>query len=411
MPEPGPGVTAAPAEAVPERAARRPLRWSVALAYFGVVILRPGLPQNLAYADLVIAMLVFIGLIWMTRQASVATDLLNKCGLWIWLIVLSSLIGLTGVGIPLWAFSNLARLLMALMAFFTLFHLFVTRRPLLRYAVIGTWAGWAFTITWLVFVHGFGSTRPSAFFQHPNYPGHYCVAAGVVLFAYYRKVPLRIFIVAFTALGVFATASFGAMAMGLTAIAVGLFRVMGRQVFALLVVVVSAAILSVLLFGFEVELENADPTSGLNVNDTINEDRFERSQASRFDLWSDGVERWTQSPLGVGPDGAKQREIVTLSTQDKTQEIHADALGYLVERGPIGLISYFALWITLWASARRRGAARMLIVALLVAGLFRETMHYRHAWLLLAAAFALDYWRNRERDEEGAGSAVAAAPS
>jgi O-antigen ligase len=406
---PEPGAEAAVPSPPRERHSRRPLRWSVALAYFGIVILRPGLPQNLAYADIVIAMLTFIGLVWMTRQGSLATELLNKCGLWIWFIVLGGLIGLAGVGIPLWAISNVGRLLTALLAFFALLHLFVTRRPLLKYAVIGTFCGFMLTIVWLAVVDGFGSVRPTAFFQHPNYPGHYVVAAGVVLFAYYRSVPVRVFIVGMTALGVFATASFGAMAMGFTVVAVVLFRLMGRQLFALLVVVVSAIFLGTLLFGIEVQLDEADPTAGLNVNDTINEDRFERSRASRFDLWADGFEQWTRSPWGVGPDGAKKREIVHLSTQDKVQEIHADALGYLVERGPLGLIGYVALWLTLWTFAERKGVARMLMVSLLVAGLFRETMHYRHAWLLLAAAFAIDYWRRRDRGDVDAADAADAA--
>jgi hypothetical protein len=115
-----------------------------------------------------------------------------------------------------------------------------------------------------------------------------------------------------------------------------------------------------------------------------------------------------RSPWGIGPDGAKKREIVHLSTQDKVQEIHADALGYLVERGPIGFIDYVALWLTLWTRAERKGVARLLMVALLVAGLFRETMHYRHGWLLLAVAFALDYWRRREREDAVVGDAAVA---
>jgi hypothetical protein len=51
----------------------------------------------------------------------------------------------------------------------------------------------------------------------------------------------------------------------------------------------------------------------------------------------------------------------------------------------------------------------MLMVSLLVAGLFRETMHYRHAWLLLAAAFAIDYWRRRDRGDVDAVDAADAA--
>ncbi len=37
-----------------------------------------------------------------------------------------------------------------------------------------------------------------------------------------------------------------------------------------------------------------------------------------------------------------------------------------------------------------------MIVSLVVASLFRQTMHYRHVWLLLALALVLD---NRRSDE------------
>jgi O-antigen ligase len=190
------------------------------------------------------------------------------------------------------------------------------------------------------------------------------------------------------------------MAMGLALVAVGLYRVVGRQVTALAVVVVSTAILLVLLFGVSVQVEPDEST--LDVNRTVNPQRFERSRDGRLQLWSEGIDAWSESPLGVGPDGVKSRTIGVRGGAKESggaYEIHADALGYLVERGIIGLVGYFGLWITLWRSDSRRGIGRALITALLVAGLFRETMHYRHAWLLLAVAFALDYLRSNERDE------------
>jgi O-antigen ligase len=279
-------------------------------------------------------------------------------------------------------------------------HLFVTRPRLIKPAIIGTWAGWGITIVWLVAVEGFGRVRPDAFFSHPNYPGHYLVVAGCILFAYYRTFKVRAFVVGATALGVFATASFGAMAMGLALVAVGLYRVVGRQVAALAIVVVSTAILIVLLFGVSVQVEPDEST--FDVNRTLNPQRFERSRDGRLQLWSEGVEAWAESPFGVGPDGVKNRRIGIRGGEPGEGgafEIHADALGYLVERGIIGLVGYIGLWVTLWRSDTRRGIGRALITALIVAGLFRETIHYRHAWLMLAIAFSLDYLRSNERDE------------
>jgi hypothetical protein len=94
-----------------------------------------------------------------------------------------------------------------------------------------------------------------------------------------------------------------------------------------------------------------------------------------------------------------QREIGTRIESNRlvALEIHADALGYLVERGVIGLIGYLGLWFALWTFAERKGLARALIISLLVAGLFRETMHYRHGWLLLSVAFAVDFQRTLAR--------------
>lgn len=411
-PPPGPALDqadepASGAVAPRERTSRRAMRLLIAVVYFTIIFQRSALPYNSAIADLFIAAALFIGLVWMNRQTSLATDLLRKCSFWIWLIVLGSLLGLIGFGLAFWAFSSLARLLAALLAFFAFIHLFVTRSRLVRSAIIGTWAGWGLTIFWLVVIEGYGSTRPTAFFSHPNYPGHYLVAAGCILFAYHRSLRMRAFILAFSALGVFATASFGAMAMGIALVAVGLYRVVGRQVVALAIVVVSLFALVVLLFGFEVQIEADEST--LEVNETVNPDRFDRSRDGRLELWRNGFDSWTERPMGVGPDGVKQREIGIRTTNAKkgAYEIHADALGYLVERGVIGIVGYLGLWITLWRVAERRGVARALIISLLAAGLFRETMHYRHGWLLLAVAFAMDYQRKQARRQVVAADQVA----
>jgi O-antigen ligase len=384
-----------------ERTTRRPMRWLIAIVYFTIIFQGTKLPYNTGPADFFIAAVLFIGLVWMCRQGSVATALFRKTMPWLWLILLGSLLGLFGVGLPFWAFSSLARLVAAIFSFFAFMHLFVTRPRLIKPAIIGTWAGWGLTIFWLVVVEGFGNMRPDAFFSHPNYPGHYLVTAACILFAYYRSFKVRAFVIGATALGVFATASFGAMAMGLALVAVGLYRVVGRQVAALAIVVVSSLILIVLLFGVSVQVEADEST--LDVNRTLNAKRFERSRDGRLQLWSEGIDAWTDSPFGVGPDGVKNRRIGVRGGEPGSGgsfEIHADALGYLVERGIIGLVGYVGLWVTLWRSDSKRGIGRALITALVVAGLFRETIHYRHAWLMLAIAFSLDYLRQNEDGED-----------
>jgi hypothetical protein len=357
------------------------------LAYFGLVILRPGLPENLAFVDLVIGVFVIGGLISMCNRGSIANGIARRSALWIWLIFLGSIIGLMGVGVPIWALSSLVRLLSALLAFFAFLHLFLTAN-LLRYALIGTWLGWGLNSLYMIFVEGW-DYRPTAFFQHPNYPSHYCALATAVLLATTRPLWLRAVIVVLAGLTLYKTASFGGMAMVISMVSVVVVRGIGQKGIAIFVTVAAAAVLvALVVVGPEADIGTQED---VEVSSTINQQRFDRSRDSRFELWSDGIDAWSDRPAGVGPDGVKNRRIGTRG--DHVQEIHADVLGYLVERGPVGLIGLLGLWVVLWKAAPRRGLARIMMVGILVGGLFRETMHYRHVWLLLAVAFALDIRR------------------
>ena len=110
--------------------------------------------------------------------------------------------------------------------------------------------------------------------------------------------------------------------------------------------------------------------------------------------------------MGVGPAGVVNRKIALLNGQPL--QVHDDMLSFLVERGPIGLIGLIGLWVVIWRCAKPRGIARLMIVSLFVASLFRQTMHYRHMWLLLALALAYD---NRRSDAEALDQVpVSAAP-
>jgi hypothetical protein len=356
------------------------------LVYVGVTVLRPALPQNLAFVDIPILALILLGIFSMSRRGSLGTRIARDCAPWIWVILLGSVVGLIGVGFPLWALSSLARSLSALLAFFVFTHLFLTREGLTRYALIGTWIGFVLTVSILIVTSGVW--RPDALFQHPNYPAHYCVAAAAVLLFNTEVRWQRVVIVVGTAAALFQTASFGGIAMALTMLAVVTARKVGSRGAVLLLIVLCTGVLALLVTGVQPELGNTD----VSVSESISEGRFERSRETRAEIWGKSFDQFTKSPGGVGPDGVRNRQIAAreVSGVVRTPEIHADALGYLVERGILGVIGLVGLWITIWRRTAPGGLAHLMIVGILVAGLFRETMHYRHLWLLLALSVALD---------------------
>jgi O-antigen ligase len=187
------------------------------------------------------------------------------------------------------------------------------------------------------------------------------------------------------------TSSFGAFAMVIAMLAVYAVRILARNTAILAATLAMIAIGGLLLTTPQAQDLVSNEDSDVTISESINSDRFERSGDTRLLLWSQALAAWADEPLGIGPDGVRSRGVAVW--QGHELEIHSDALGYLVERGPIGLIGFVGLWVTLILVAKRGGFARVLIAGMLVQGLFRETMHYRHMWLLLALAFALDYAR------------------
>jgi hypothetical protein len=69
-------------------------------------------------------------------------------------------------------------------------------------------------------------------------------------------------------------------------------------------------------------------------------------------------------------------------------------LAYLVERSVVGLVGLVGFVIVLWRRMPRSGAARVLLGIVMVGSLVRETLNYRHVWIILAIALVVDakFW-------------------
>ena len=374
------------------------LQVAIVLAYAGVAFLRPALPSNLAYVDIVIAAICLVSLISMAMAGSPATKAGAKALPWLWLILVGSFLGMSSVGITSWGVADLLRTNFAVLAFFCIWHLMYVAR-LERYAIWGTAIGLSITSLALL-VQPF-QYRGKAFFEHPNYAGHYCVMAAFLLFFAGKRWYFHAIAAFGLAMAIWQTGSFGAIAMSLSMLAVVLVRSLTRNT-----AVLAVGLIAVAVFGLFLLSPGADSVSIGNgswqVNSSISSTRFDKSQEGRWSLWSNAWGAFEKEPLGVGPDGVHQRQIAILNGHPL--EIHNDALGYLVERGVLGLIGFIGFWVVVWRAARKGGLARMFIVGALVQGMFRETFHYRHMWLIIAVAFVIDNRRQDADDEAASGT-------
>ena len=385
----------AEAETAPPSRPALLLQVSMVAAYAGVAFLRPALPSNLAYVDVVIAGICLVSLLSMVKVGSPATRAGAKALPWLWLILVGSFLGLWSVGITGWGIADLLRTNFAVLAFFCIWHLMYVAR-LERYALWGTAIGLG--ITGLALLVQPFKYRGKAFFEHPNYAGHYCVMAAFLLFFAGKRWYFHAIAAFGLARAIWQTGSFGAIAMSLSMLAVVLVRSLTRNTAVLAVGLIIFAVVALFMLS-----PGADSVSYGNgswqINGSLSSERLDKSQGSRFSIWSDALGAFAKSPLGVGPDGVHQRQIAIINGHPL--EIHNDALGYLVERGVLGLVGFIGFWVVIWQASRRRGLARMFIIGALVQGMFRETFHYRHMWLIIAVAFVIDS-RRQEADDEAA---------
>jgi hypothetical protein len=371
------------------------LQVAIVACFVGIVVLRPALPHNTALVDPLLAALSIGALLSMHRWGSPATEAAAKSLPWIWLIIVGSFIGLAGVGMAFWGVSDLAVSLFALLTFYIMWHLLYVHH-LERCAVWGTAIGLGIT-TFTVVTDG--RLRNSGLFAQPNYPAHYAVLAAIVLVYGCRHRWAKALTVLAVLVIIKETGSFGSLVMVGT-----VFAVLGYRAAVRHSAVLAAGLIAFFVAGLYV-VSNYVTTgaSGLNTRvptitgTGINQARFDKSKGNRFQLWSDDIHAWIHHPMGLGPAGVLNRKISYLLGQPL--QVHNDPLSFLVERGPIGLIGFIGFWVVLWRCAPPKGLARLTILVILMGSLVRQTMHYRHVWLLLAVVFVFDNRRTDLLDE------------
>lgn len=367
------------------------ISWLVGISFLGVSIRRLQITDTLVAADVTIALIMVVAVMGARVRGSLATSTLVRSAPWLWLILIGSMLGLWGVGITPWAVESLTSTVMAIGAFFAFWYVIDTRQAE-RPAIIGTAIGLTINVFHAVLLND--RVRARGLIDSPNYLGHYAAMAGAVLFITAKRPSLKIAAVVLMAVAIYASSSFGAMAMVAVALMVALVRVAARSSAVLAVVLIT---FTSLVLVFALVSSPISPESDGPETSTLSQERFERSQTSRFKLWGQAWESFTDEPMGLGPNGVKNRSVAI--NHSGAAEIHSDPFGFLVERGIPGLLGLVGLWGTIWFASRPGGMARILIAMIITAGLFRETIHFRHLWLLLALAFVLDYRQTEEPEE------------
>ena len=151
---------------------------------------------------------------------------------------------MSSVGITGWGLADLVRTNFAVLAFFCIWHLMYVA-DLERFAVWGTAIGLGVTSVALL-VQPF-EYRGRAFFDHPNYAGHYSVMAAFLLFFAGKRWYFHVIAGFGLAMAIWQTGSFGAIAMALTMLAVVLARSLPATPAVLAVGLIVVAVFSLFL--------------------------------------------------------------------------------------------------------------------------------------------------------------------
>jgi hypothetical protein len=174
--------------------------------------------------------------------------------------------------------------------------------------------------------------------------------------------------------GLFITSSFGGIVMVIVGVAAYLLVTRPRGWWVILALIFVPALLYI-----------GHNANSAEISPELTTERFDRSSGTRSVIWSGSVRAWRADPLGIGPDGTQPKNV-----SGTYEPVHSDWLGFLTERGPLGLIALIGIWATIWHFAPPRGMTRVMLCSIMAAGFFRETFNYRHMWFFLALALAFE---------------------
>lgn len=302
-------------------------------------------------------------------------------------IVLGSILALWDLGPVGWALKTLFQDLVVTMTFLGL--LAYARKRALDPAYLARWVAITLIVISVVEVMS-GGYRPTATLGQPNITGHFFVCALLFCLPKLRRRWWLMLPLVVVAVG--RTGSFGALVslpiafayLGFGAIRRRMRDASSIRVFtSWLLVLAPLGVLAALTFG-------AVAGDAAEKGASLGNDRLSSSSEGRTIIWKEGIEAWQGDPLGLGPHGFKELRIDWRFGQQiaDASEIHNDMLGYLVERGPLGLFGLLLLYRVLWAAGAKGGVARALLIANAIGGMTHETLHFRVLWVLLALALA-----------------------
>jgi O-antigen ligase len=258
-------------------------------------------------------------------------------------------------------------------------------------------------------VVGVQGSRPAGTTGNPNLLGSYLVTSFFVLLAspWPRARLPRLLFGGWLLWGVWLTGSNGGLTgllVGLAALGIGaLFRRSRtrEQVFGLvgglLLLGVALLVGTAALIQWEagrnpIEMISQE-TAGGPLGSSVG--RADKGLQERVELWQ---RTWDEaSPhlvLGIGPGQLASLDVESRTGVARTS-VHNDYLSALIERGLLGLVAYLALCAALvrWcgrllvAEGTGHATHRALAGAVwanLLFGVFHETYHFRHAWMLFA---------------------------
>jgi hypothetical protein len=354
----------------------------VAIATLGLG--KPHLVQNTVITDVLLAGLIVTWLIHLSRGDDRSQYEASRLVLPLSLIFGGSLIASTYVGTRSFVLDDLIRDAAAFATF--LAALDVLRRSrieVLRWALNALLVAIAVLAVTML---GDTTLRGAATFPNPNIPAH-LLSCSLLLFVL-APVTGRVRLIAVLLIGwcMLRAGSFGAAlqaAVGFTYIIVtrAMSRTRERERARVAFLAVIGAVGVVVAIAVRDYLANAPE----KVDAGLSAARLDRSLDGRLEVWRETLGNFFAHPFGTGPGSSRALHLL-----DSATEPHSEPLAYLAERGVIAFVGLVLLWVVLWRFTRRGGIARAMLCGYVVNSLARETLHYRHFWILLPLAMVID---------------------
>jgi len=228
--------------------------------------------------------------------------------------------------------------------------------------------------------------RSAGTFPNPNYAAHFMMVLLWAVFGLTRRLRWLAVVAVGFVVTAFTTGSFGLLigaAMPVPAYAYMTRRNLsfGAKLSRLLMAGGMAVLGIIVIFG--------GVTPDVAVSESLNPRRLDRTSTNRFDLWTDAIAAWEQDPLGLGPEEIVNQKILGHRSTSGT-EAHSDYVTTLTERSLLGFLGLLLLIRGVWVASRGGVATSLVLIAVCAAGVFRDTIHYRHSLLVLGLLVCLD---------------------